>query len=344
MSPEVRLFLQAGVEALEDAGYSRETIQRQYQGDVGVLVGTMSNHYNLYGFQNNLTRGAPASGSYTGTLPNMLSYFYGLTGPSIFLDTMCSASSTCIHQAVQMLRARECRMVVAGGVNLLLHPYNLITSSQEHFTTATSDVIRSFGRGADGTILGEGVGAVVLKPLVEAERDGDHIHAVIKGTALTNAGVRNGFTVPNPPYAGEGDREGDRRRGRRPADDRLCRGARLGHVARRPDRGQGTDHGLPEAHRGHGVLRPRLGEVEHGSPPRGRGNGRLREGGPPAPEEDARPPRSTAPNSTRTSTSPERPSACSANSPRGSRWSPRRTGGRSCIPGAPESPRSAPAG
>nr|WP_281396825.1 SDR family NAD(P)-dependent oxidoreductase [Streptomyces olivoverticillatus] len=198
MSPEVRLFLQAGVEALEDAGYSRETIQRQYQGDVGVLVGTMSNHYNLYGFQNNLTRGAPASGSYTGTLPNMLSYFYGLTGPSIFLDTMCSASSTCIHQAVQMLRARECRMVVAGGVNLLLHPYNLITSSQEHFTTATSDVIRSFGRGADGTILGEGVGAVVLKPLVEAERDGDHIHAVIKGTALTNAGVRNGFTVPNP--------------------------------------------------------------------------------------------------------------------------------------------------
>ncbi|MFJ5034433.1 SDR family NAD(P)-dependent oxidoreductase [Streptomyces sp. NPDC088560] len=198
MSPEVRLFLQAGVEALEDAGYSRETIQRQYQGDVGVLVGTMSNHYNLYGFQNNLVRGAAPSGSYTGTLPNMLSYFYGLTGPSIFLDTMCSASSTCIHQAVQMLRAGECKMVVAGGVNLLLHPYNLVTSSQEHFTTATSDVIHSFGRGADGTILGEGVGAVVLKPLVEAEREGDHIYAVIKGTAITNAGVRNGFTVPSP--------------------------------------------------------------------------------------------------------------------------------------------------
>nr|CCC21123.1 type-I polyketide synthases [Streptomyces himastatinicus ATCC 53653] len=198
MSPEVRLFLQTGVEALEDAGYSRETIQRQYGGDVGVLVGAMSNHYGLYGFQNSLTRGSAASGSYTGTLPNMLSYFYGLTGPSIFLDTMCSGSSACIHQAVQMLRARECPMVVAGGVNLLLHPYNLISSSQEHFTTATSDVIRSFGLGADGTILGEGVGAVVLKPLVEAERDGDQVYAVIKGTALTNAGVRNGFTVPSP--------------------------------------------------------------------------------------------------------------------------------------------------
>ncbi|MCX5202696.1 SDR family NAD(P)-dependent oxidoreductase [Streptomyces sp. NBC_00237] len=198
MSPEVRLFLQTGVEALEDAGYSRETIQRQYQGDVGVLVGTMSNHYGLYGFQNALTRGAPASGSYMATIPNMLSYFYGLTGPSIFLDTMCSTSSTCIHQAVQMLRAGDCKMVVAGGINLLPHPYNLITSSQEHFTTATSDVVRSFGEGVDGTILGEGVGAVVLKPLADAERDGDQVYAVIKGTALSNAGVRNGFTVPNP--------------------------------------------------------------------------------------------------------------------------------------------------
>ncbi|WP_243794765.1 SDR family NAD(P)-dependent oxidoreductase [Saccharopolyspora gloriosae] len=198
MSPEVRLFLQAGVEALEDAGYSRETIQRRYDGDVGVLAGTMSNHYNLYGFANNLLRGAPASGSYTATLPNMLSYFYGFTGPSIFLDTMCSAASTCIHQAVQMLRAGETKMVVAGGANLLLHPYNLISSSQEHFTTATSDVIRSYGVGADGTILGEGVGAVILKPLAEAEADGDQIYAVIKGTALSNAGVRNGFTVPNP--------------------------------------------------------------------------------------------------------------------------------------------------
>ncbi|MGW1409041.1 SDR family NAD(P)-dependent oxidoreductase [Streptomyces sp. NPDC002403] len=198
MSPEVRLFLQTGVEALEDAGYSRETIQRQYDGDVGVLAGSMSNHYGLYGFQNGLKRGSPASGSYTATLPNMLSYFYGFTGPSIFVDTMCSGSSTCVHQAVQMLRAGECRMAVAGGVNLLLHPYNLISSSQEHFTTATSDVIRSFGLGADGTILGEGVGALVLKPLVEAERDGDHVYAVIRGTALANAGVRNGFTVPSP--------------------------------------------------------------------------------------------------------------------------------------------------
>ncbi|WP_175762685.1 polyketide synthase, partial [Burkholderia anthina] len=168
MSPEVRLFLQVGVEAFEDAGYSREQMRQRYDGDVGVLVGTMSNHYNLLGFQNMLTSGSRAIGSYTGTLPNMLSYFYGFTGPSIFLDTMCSAASTCIDQGVWMLRTRQCRMVLAGGVNLLLHPQNLISSSQEHFTSKSSDVIRSYGLGTDGTILGEGLGAVLLKPLVEA--------------------------------------------------------------------------------------------------------------------------------------------------------------------------------
>lgn len=198
MSPEVRLFLEVGVEALEDAGYSKEYLQKKYNGDVGVLVGTMSNHYYLYGVQNMLTRGSMANGSYTGTIPNMLSYYYGFTGPSIFLDTMCSGSSTCIHQAVQMLRSGECKMMVVGGMSLLLHPYHFISSSQEHYTTKTADIIRSYGLGADGTILGEGVGAMVLKPLVEAQKDGDHIYGVIKGTGLANAGIRNGFTVPNP--------------------------------------------------------------------------------------------------------------------------------------------------
>jgi acyl transferase domain-containing protein len=198
MSPEVRLFLQASVEAFEDAGYSRETMQQKVGGDVAVLVGSMTNEYDYFGFQNMLVRGARASGSYTGTVPNMVSYFYGLTGPSYFLDTMCSAASTCIHEAVHMLRSGRCKMALAGGVSLLLHPQKLIAVSQEHFTSKTADVVRGYGLGADGTILGEGVGALVLKRRSDAERDGDHIYGVIKGTAVTNAGVRNGFTVPSP--------------------------------------------------------------------------------------------------------------------------------------------------
>ncbi|WP_417694849.1 SDR family NAD(P)-dependent oxidoreductase [Roseibium sp.] len=198
MSPEVRLFLQASVEAFEDAGYSRETMARKLSGDVAVIVGSMTNEYDLYGFQNMLMRGSLASGSYTGTVPNMVSYYYGFTGPSYFLDTMCSASSTCVHEAVHMLRAGRCKMALAGGVSLLLHPQKLIATSQEHFTTKSADVIRGYGLGAEGTILGEGVGALVLKPLVDAQRDGDHIYGVITGSGISNAGVRNGFTVPSP--------------------------------------------------------------------------------------------------------------------------------------------------
>ncbi|WP_321342042.1 SDR family NAD(P)-dependent oxidoreductase [Breoghania sp.] len=198
MSPEVRLFLQASVEAFEDAGYSRETMAAKFGGEVAVIVGSMTNEYDLYGFQNMLMRGSLASGSYTGTVPNMVSYYYGFTGPSYFLDTMCSASSTCVHEAVHMLRAGRCDMALAGGVSLLLHPQKLIATSQEHFTTKSADVIRGYGLGAEGTILGEGVGALVLKTLADAERDGDHIYGVITGSGISNAGVRNGFTVPNP--------------------------------------------------------------------------------------------------------------------------------------------------
>ncbi|WP_330276271.1 SDR family NAD(P)-dependent oxidoreductase [Lentzea sp. NBC_00516] len=202
LSPEVRLLLQAGVTALEDAGYSRETIQRRYQGDVGVLVGSMNNSYSLYGFQNMLMRGTATSGSEIGVFANMLSYFYGFTGPSMFLDTMCASSSTCVHQAVRMLRAGECRMAVVGGINLMLHPYDLIGTSQAHFTSKTADLLRSYGVGTDGTVLGEGVGMVVLKPLAEAVADGDHVYGVIRGSGMTNAGVRNGFTVPSPVQQG----------------------------------------------------------------------------------------------------------------------------------------------
>ncbi|WP_328458188.1 SDR family NAD(P)-dependent oxidoreductase [Amycolatopsis sp. NBC_00438] len=202
LSPEVRLLLQSGVTALEDAGYSRETIQRRYQGDVGVLVGSMNNSYSLYGFENMLTRGTATSGSELGVFANMLSYFYGFTGPSMFLDTMCASSSTCVHQAVRMLRAGDCRMAVVGGVNLMLHPYDLIATSQAHFTSKSADLLRSYGIGTDGTVLGEGVGMVVLKPLPEAVTDGDHVYGVIRGSGMTNAGVRNGFTVPSPTQQG----------------------------------------------------------------------------------------------------------------------------------------------
>ncbi|WP_300239535.1 SDR family NAD(P)-dependent oxidoreductase [Pseudomonas sp.] len=198
MSPEVRLFLQTAVHTFEDAGYSRETLQSRYGGNVGVLLGAMSNDYHYYGFEHNLSGGSIASGSGMATIPMTVSYFYGLTGPSLFIDTMCSSSSTCIHSAFQMLRHDETMMVLAGGLNLMYHPYTVVNTSQGNFTSITSQSVNSYGVGADGTVIGEGVGAVLLKRLDRAIADRDQIYGVIKGSAITNAGERNGFNVPNP--------------------------------------------------------------------------------------------------------------------------------------------------
>ncbi|UWF51894.1 SDR family NAD(P)-dependent oxidoreductase [Pseudomonas sp. N3-W] len=198
MSPEVRLFLQAAVHTFEDAGYSRETLQSRYGGNVGVLLGAMTNDYHYYGFEHNLSAGSIASGSGMATIPMTVSYFYGLTGPSLFIDTMCSSSSTCIHTAFQMLRHDETKMVLAGGLNLMYHPYTAVNTSQGNFTSITSESVNSYGVGADGTVIGEGVGAVLLKRLDRAIADRDQIYGVIKGSAITNAGERNGFNVPNP--------------------------------------------------------------------------------------------------------------------------------------------------
>uniref|UniRef100_UPI0030BA2B15 RhiE protein,Polyketide synthase domain protein RhiE n=1 Tax=Mycetohabitans rhizoxinica TaxID=412963 RepID=UPI0030BA2B15 len=198
MSPEVRLFLQVAVHTFEDAGYSKETLLSRYNGDVGVLLGTMSNDYHYYGFESNVFRGSMASGSGMATIPMTVSYFYGLTGPSLFIDTMCSSSSTCIHTACQMLKHDETKMVLAGGLNLMYHPYTTVNTSQGNFTSITSESVNSYGVGADGTVIGEGIGAVLLKRLDRAIADRDQIYGVIKGSAMTNAGERNGFNVPNP--------------------------------------------------------------------------------------------------------------------------------------------------
>ncbi len=197
-SPEVRLFLQAAVHTFEDAGYSKESMLSQFGGDVAVLMGTMANDYHYFGFESSLSKGSMVSGSGMATIPMMVSYFYGFTGPSMFIDTMCSSSSSCIHMAYQMLRNGETQMVLAGATNLMYHPYTTVSTSQGNFTSITATAVNSYGVGADGTVVGEGIGAVLLKPLDKALADRDQIYGVIKGSAITNAGERNGFNVPTP--------------------------------------------------------------------------------------------------------------------------------------------------
>ncbi len=187
IDPQERLFLQHTWLAVEDAGYTRASLQvgsGQYlAGQVGVYVGVMYGEYNI-------------SGSLA-SIANRVSYFLNIHGPSMTVDTMCSSSLTAIHLACQDLILKRTDLGIAGGVNVSAHPnkYSMLSAGQ---FISSDGHCQSFGEGGDGYIPGEGVGAVVLKRLVEAKHDGNVIYGIIRGSALNHGGKTNGYTVPNP--------------------------------------------------------------------------------------------------------------------------------------------------
>ncbi|HRL21271.1 MAG TPA: amino acid adenylation domain-containing protein [Alcaligenes sp.] len=193
IDPQERLFLQTAWHTLEDAGYTPESLKAACGDRIGVFVGMMYSEYQLYP---SLPGGAGMSGTY-GTVANRVSYVLGLRGPSMVVDTLCSSSLTAIHLACASIRAGECSAALAGGVSLSLHPNKYVTHALLGMS-ASDGRCRSFGEGGDGFVPGEGVGAVLLKPLSQALRDGDQIYGLIKGVALNHGGRTNGFTVPDP--------------------------------------------------------------------------------------------------------------------------------------------------
>lgn len=201
IDPQERLFLQCAWETLEDAGYTRANLAKPALGmdggDVGVFVGLMYQEYQLYGAQSTALGQPMALNGSAASIANRVSYFCGFHGPSLTLDSMCSSSLTAIHLACQSLRNGECQVALAGGVNLSLHPNKYLGLAQGRFMSSTGRC-ESFGKGGDGYVPGEGVGAVLLKPLDQAVADGDRIWGVIRATALNHGGKTNGYTVPNP--------------------------------------------------------------------------------------------------------------------------------------------------
>ncbi|ACL75235.1 SDR family NAD(P)-dependent oxidoreductase [Ruminiclostridium cellulolyticum] len=193
MDPQERIFLETVWHTIEDAGYTRATLG----SNVGVFVGAMYAHYQFFGVEESAKGNITTISSMLSSIANRVSYFFNFQGPSIALDTMCSSSLTSIHLACESLRRGEIAVAVAGGVNTSLHPYKYNVLS--HGTFISSDgKCRSFGEGGDGYVPGEGVGAVLLKPLPKAVADGDNIYVVIKGSSVNHGGKTNGFMVPNP--------------------------------------------------------------------------------------------------------------------------------------------------
>jgi 3-oxoacyl-(acyl-carrier-protein) synthase/pimeloyl-ACP methyl ester carboxylesterase/NAD(P)-dependent dehydrogenase (short-subunit alcohol dehydrogenase family) len=188
IDPQERLFLMSAYHCLEDAGYPGSALAGS---DVGVFVGVMWGQYEMWG----LERGNAAS-SY-GSIANRVSYFFDFHGPSLAVDTMCSSSLTALHLACASLRSGESKAAIAGGINVNAHPNKHLFLCKRRFA-ASDGRCRSFGAGGDGYVAGEGVGAVLLKPLSAAERDGDRILGLVRATAVNHDGRTNGYTVPNP--------------------------------------------------------------------------------------------------------------------------------------------------
>ncbi|MEQ8028365.1 SDR family NAD(P)-dependent oxidoreductase [Xanthomonas sp. WHRI 10200] len=193
MDPQQRLFLQVVWGLLEDAGYTRHTLDRS----TGVFVGVLSNDYAMYANLHALQHPEQYRHTDYYQIANRVSYHFDLTGPSMAIDAACASSGTAFHLACRSIRDGNCESAIVGGVNLILHPSRLIQYSQTGMLS-DSGSCTPFGQHADGTLLGEGVGAVLLKPLSRATADGDNIYAIVKASSINSGGKTNGFTVPNP--------------------------------------------------------------------------------------------------------------------------------------------------
>lgn len=197
MDPNQRLFLETAWQAFEDAGYGGKQLAGS---NTGVYVGFASNLRDMY--LKFVLEADPSAlpmavvGNQAAVLPSRISYLLDLRGPSMVIDTACSSSLVSINTACEALRQGRCDMALAGGVKINLLPLDS-ELTRVGFESSDSKT-RSFNEGADGAGYGEGVAAIVLKPLKKAIQDGDSVYAVIKGTAVNQDGNSAGLTAPNP--------------------------------------------------------------------------------------------------------------------------------------------------
>lgn len=196
--PQHRLFLECCWEGMESAGYQ----PNRMPGRVGVFAGC---GVSKYGFGN--VRQRPdvmattnevqwAVGNNSDSLSNMVSYKLGLTGPALAVQSFCSTSLVAVHLAIQSLLTYDSDVAVAGGASLEV-PQAAGYLYEEGSILSPDGVVHTFDADANGSVVGNGIGVVVLKRLSDARRDGDHIHAIVLGSAANNDGrTKVGFTAP----------------------------------------------------------------------------------------------------------------------------------------------------
>ncbi|MFF7265078.1 amino acid adenylation domain-containing protein [Streptomyces sp. NPDC008159] len=190
IDPQQRHLIQSAWRALEDAGLAGRPHR-----STGVFVGASYQHYRDL-VVDDVVQTAAGLGNHNAILANRLSYFLDLHGPSMTVDTLCSSSLVALHTAVRSIRAGECEQAIVAGVHLGMSPQYFQLGSRLRSFSPTGRS-RAFDAGADGFVPGEGVVAVVVKPLAAALRDGDRVRGVIRGTAVNHGGRTSGLTVPS---------------------------------------------------------------------------------------------------------------------------------------------------
>ncbi|MCX4849543.1 beta-ketoacyl synthase N-terminal-like domain-containing protein [Streptomyces sp. NBC_00893] len=198
LDPQQRLLLEVSWEALERAGIA---VNRADRLDVGVYLGMMASEYNeRLKDRGDTSRIDPYFTTGGGLCfgAGRISYVMGFSGPVVSVDTACSSSLAALHLAVRGLRGDECRYALVCGSNLLLSADLMVSLSQAR-ALSPEGRSKSFLASADGYGRGEGVGALVLMRLADAEREGRPVLAVVRGTAMGHDGAASGLTAPNGP-------------------------------------------------------------------------------------------------------------------------------------------------
>ncbi|WP_410667762.1 type I polyketide synthase [Amycolatopsis sp. cmx-4-68] len=198
MDPQQRLLMELAWEAMDDAGTPAPRLKGSR---TGVLLG-FSDAFQ-YGQVEAEREGTGVyadpymgQGSLASVVAGRLAYHFDLRGPAFSLDTACSSTLVAVHLAARALRAGECDYALAGGGFLALHPFLYVYSSRNALLSPT-DRCHTFDTSADGYMMGEGGGMVVLARLSDALRDGHRIRAVLRGSAVNQDGRSNGLTAPN---------------------------------------------------------------------------------------------------------------------------------------------------
>lgn len=194
MDPQQRILLETAYEALQDAGIPATSLNGTR---TGVYIGICNHDYSSLSHANDdLLDPRWTTGNALSIAANRLSYVFNLKGPSLAIDTACSSSLVAVHLACRSLANGEATLALAGGVNLILKP-DVTVSFSGAGGTSPDGRCKAFDAGANGMVRSDGVGVVVLKPLAQAQADGDPIYAVIVGSAVNHDGLSNGITAPN---------------------------------------------------------------------------------------------------------------------------------------------------